>query len=489
VAILTKVVEERTDLSRADTDLLSQVVLDWMLLADLALSDLVMWVPTWNEAGLMAVAHVRPTTAPTSVPDDVPGTFSPRGRNPHLDQAAAFGRAIVFRDAQRPSVPLNVEAYPIRHGDRVIGVVARHASVAPRVAGQLEEIYLTTADDLFAMLVDGRYPVPDIHTDALGSPRVGDGVIRLSADGRVDYASPNSVSALRRLGLATDVVGSPFVELAARLSHRPGPVDEALSAVASGRVAGSSDIENGSAIVLLRSIPLARRGQHVGAIVFLQDVTDVRRRERALISKDATIREIHHRVKNNLQTVAAMLRLQARRASTPEAREALAEAELRVSAIAVVHESLTADVGEQVDFDAIVDRIIGLVRDLAPAYAGGAEPPSIAREGTLGQLSADQATPLAMVVSELLHNAVEHASAAAITVGLQRRTAYGHDLVDLTVLDDGCGLPDGFDATETGLGLSIVQALVSGDLRGTCEFAGNAEGTTVSVAFPVSRAR
>jgi two-component sensor histidine kinase len=432
----------------------------------------VMWVPTWNEAGLVAVAHVRPTTAPTSVPDDVPGTFSPRGRNPHLDQAAAFGRAIVFRDAQRPSVPLNVEAYPIRHGDRVIGVVARHASVAPRVAGQLEEIYLTTADDLFAMLVDGRYPVPDIHTDALGSPRVGDGVIRLSADGRVDYASPNSVSALRRLGLATDVVGSPFVELAARLSHRPGPVDEALSAVASGRVAGSSDIENGSAIVLLRSIPLARRGQHVGAIVFLQDVT-----------------EIHHRVKNNLQTVAAMLRLQARRASTPEAREALAEAELRVSAIAVVHESLTADVGEQVDFDAIVDRIIGLVRDLAPAYAGGAEPPSIAREGTLGQLSADQATPLAMVVSELLHNAVEHASAAAITVGLQRRTAYGHDLVDLTVLDDGCGLPDGFDATETGLGLSIVQALVSGDLRGTCEFAGNAEGTTVSVAFPVSRAR
>jgi len=489
VAILTKVVEERTDLSRADTDLLSQVVLDWMLLADLALSDLVMWVPTWNEAGLVAVAQVRPTTAPTSVPDDVPGTFSPRGRNPHLDQAAAFGRAVVFRDAQQPSVPTHVEAYPIRHGDRVIGVVARHASAAPRVAGQLEEIYLTSADDLFAMLVDGRFPVPDIHTDALGSPRVGDGIIRLDAAGRVTYASPNSVSALRRLGLATDMVGSSFSELAARLSHRPGPVDDALSAVASGRVAGSADIENGSAIVLLRSIPVALRGEHVGAIVFLQDVTDVRRRERALMSKDATIREIHHRVKNNLQTVAAMLRLQARRAGTPEAREALAEAELRVAAIAVVHESLTADVGEQVDFDAIVDRIIGLVGDLAPAYAGGAEPPHISRVGTLGQLTADQATPLAMAVSELLHNAVEHAGASMITVTLERRVSYGHDVVDVVVGDDGQGLPSGFDANDTGLGLSIVQSLVTGDLRGTCDFTGTAEGTQVTMEFPASRAR
>jgi two-component sensor histidine kinase len=489
VAILTKVVEERTDLSRADTDLLSQVVLDWMLLADLALSDLVMWVPTWNEAGLVAVAQVRPTTAPTSVPDDVPGTFSPRGRQPHLDQAAAFGRAVVFRDPQRPSVPTGVEAYPIRHGDRVIGVLARHATSAPRVAGQLEEIYLTSADDLFAMLVDGRFPVPDIHTDALGSPRVGDGVIRLDASGHVAYASPNSVSALRRLGLATDMVGSSFSELAARLSHRPGPVDEALSAVSSGRVAGSSDIENGSAIVLLRSIPLTRRGEHVGAIVFLQDVTDVRRRERALMSKDATIREIHHRVKNNLQTVAAMLRLQGRRAGTPEAREALAEAELRVAAIAVVHESLTAEVGEQVDFDAIVDRIIALVADLAPAYAAGAEPPCLSRKGSLGLLSADQATPLAMAVSELLHNAVEHAHAESITVALERPLTHGRDVVRVVVRDDGRGLPEGFNPADTGLGLSIVQSLVTGDLRGTCELSGTVQGTEVSMEFPVTRGR
>ena len=264
--------------------------------------------------------------------------------------------ASVFGHAADKDYPL-VDAQEVRaRGGRVIAVVARYSTSAPRVAGQLEEIYLASADDLFAMLVDGCFPVPGINAEA-GSPRVGDGLIRLDVGGRVSYASPNAVSALRRLGLATDVVGSSFTELASRLSHRPGPVDEALSAVSSGRIAGSADLENGSATVLLRGIPLVRRGEHVGAIVFVQDVTDLRRRERALMSKDATIREIHHRVKNNLQTVAAMLRLQARRAGSAEAKEALAEAELRVAAIAVVHESLTTDAAERVDFDAIVDRI------------------------------------------------------------------------------------------------------------------------------------
>lgn len=354
----------------------------------------------------------------------------------------------------------------------------------PRVAGRLEEVYLTSADDLFAMVVEGTFPAEG-DDEPSGSPRVGDGVLRLDPEGRVEYASPNAVSALRRLGLATEVVGSPFAEAAVRLSRRPGPMDEALSAVAAGRLAGSADIENAAAIVVLRAVPLTRAGRRVGALVFVRDATDVRRRERALISKDATIREIHHRVKNNLQTVAAMLRLQARRASTAEAKESLAEAELRVAAIAVVHESLSIEAGERADFDDIVDRVIGLVRDLAPAYASPDRMPAIVREGSWGWLPADLAIPLAMTMSELLNNAVEHAGATTIVVGLARRD----ECLVLRVTDDGCGLPPGFTADEAGLGLSIVQSLVTGDLHGTCEIRpaeDSSAGTTVVVTVPVS---
>ena len=105
--------------------------------------------------------------------------------------------------------------------------------------------------------------------------------------------------------------------------------------------------------MILRAIPLRPTGERTGGIVLLRDVTELRRRDRELVTKDATIREIHHRVKNNLQTVAALLRLQARRIGVPEGRVALEEAVRRVGAIAVVHETLSQAFDETVDFDEV----------------------------------------------------------------------------------------------------------------------------------------
>ena len=479
MAILSKLVQEQTDLSADDTHALTRIVEDWGLLADLALSDLVMWVPTWNDAGVLAAAHVRPTTAPTSVPEDTVGEFVPRGRSSELDQALAFGRPVVSRKDQLAYVPTGLEAYPVLREGRVIAVVARHTSPTPRVVGRIEEIYLRSADDLLIMLADGSFPGPAARTEGMDSPRVGDGLVRLDHRGTVSYASPNAISALRRLGMATDIVGNRFSDLAIRLSHRPGPMDETLTAVASGQASGQAEIETSSASVVVRGFPLLRDRQQVGAIVFLRDATDMRRRDRALISKDATIREVHHRVKNNLQTVAAMLRLQARRAQSDEAREALAEAELRVGAIAVVHEVLSAEAAQQVTFDEVVDRVVALVRDLAPGY--GTSMPTITRVGSWGLMAGDLATALAMVASELLHNAVEHARAHTITVELSRDEA----ALQMIVRDDGAGLPEGFDPAMAGLGLGIVQSLVTGDLQGEWTMTGSAGGTSVVVRVPL----
>ena len=477
---LDRLLSERTDLSPEDGDLLVRLVEEWSVLADLALSDLLLWVPTWNEGGLVAVAQVRPSTAPTTVPDDVIGRFVPRGRNRAVDHALAFGRAIVERDASPAWAPASIEAYPVSREGRVIAVLARHASAAPRVAGRLEEIYLSSADDLFAMIVEGAFPSLEEAVATSQAPRVGDGLVRLTPAGVVEYASPNAVNAMRRLGLARDVVGSPLAEVVVRLAHRPGPVDSALSAVASGRSPGGTSLENTSATVLLNGIPLRRAGERIGALIFCRDVTDLRRREQALLSKDATIREIHHRVKNNLQTVAAMLRMQGRRAATEETRVALAEAELRVAAIAVVHESLSVGTAERVDFDAVVDRIVGLVGDLAPAYSLDGTVPRITREGSWGLLPAEFAVPMAMAVSELLNNAVEHATASQVRVRLAQEAGEG---LLLEVSDDGMGLPEGFSVADAGLGLSIVDAIVRTDLNGSLTLASDG-GAVVTIRVP-----
>lgn len=459
MATWEQLARERTDLSEDELAAVRALLREWTLLADLSLSDLVLWLPTWNEGGLVAVAQVRPTTAPTQVPDDVVGTFVPKGRAPAMEQALAMGRVME-------------EAYPVRIGDRVVGVVARHSSVQPRVAGRLEEVYRQSAGDLLAMLVEGAFPPPGLAAAPGESPRVGDGLIRLAPEGLVEYASPNAVSAVRRLGLATDLLGRDFGQLAVRLAHKPGPVDEQLAKVASGRADGRVDIENALATVLVQGIVLRRQAGSGGALILLRDVSDVRSRERALLSKEATIREIHHRVKNNLQTVAALLRLQARRASGEETRRALVDAQLRVASIAVVHETLSRDPGTAVAFDAVVDDIIGLVRDLAPAYAGESGAPVIAREGSCGVLPPEVATPLAMSIAELLQNAVEHASAQRIVVAIEP----GDHALAVEVRDDGLGLPEGFTIASAGLGLQIVESLAAGELRGGLALEPGAEG-------------
>lgn len=492
--IPARLVKERTDLSPEDLEHLTAVVEDWSLLADLSLSDLVLWVPTWNDAGAVAVAHVRPTTAPTSVPEDVIGKFAPRGRVSAMDQALTFGRTIHARDRSVSTVPIGLEAYPIHRPARgrrspdaegqagrdrdVIGVVVRHTSTAPRVAGQLEEFYLSTADVLFSMLVAGEFPVTETVTGVSGRPRIGDGVVRLDAEGLVTYASPNAVSALRRLGLATDVVGADFASVVIRVMQRRGASDSAIADLARGKVAGRVDIEAPAATVLLRSVPLTTSaGGSDGALLLLRDTTDIRRRERALLSKDATIREIHHRVKNNLQTVASLLRLQSRRSPDPAVRSALADAQMRVAAIAVVHEALStgdeSEPGESVDFDHIVRSLFAVAVD--DPRAGF----TLERSGDAGRLPAEVATPLAMSVSELIHNAVQHSGGTFVEVRATRDP--GH--LRISVRDDGVGMSDQVDV---GLGLTIVRSLVETELSGTFEFLDESYGSCAVVNVPIS---
>ncbi len=293
----------------------------------------------------------------------------------------------------------------MRRGDRVLGVIARNTNLlGVRTPSRLELSYLQSATDLTQMIAGGHFPFPGQRSDHADSPRVGDGFLRIDADGRVVYASPNALSVYRRLGLTADLTGLDLAETTRRLvpaSRRPD--EETLSAVLGGLSAKDTEI-GADTVLILRAIPLRPSGEHIGALVLLRDVTDLRRRDRELVTKDATIREIHHRVKNNLQTVAALLRLQARRIDSESGREALEEAVRRVGSIAIVHETLSQAFEEEVDFDEVADRLRVMVAEVG---SRGAQVTSV-RDGSFGTLPAETATPLAMVLTEVLQNAVEH---------------------------------------------------------------------------------
>jgi two-component sensor histidine kinase len=488
VQSLPELVRSHTDLDAGDVGVLQLLMADWQIIADLSFADLVLWLPDRAGEGFWAAAQMRPTTGPTAYVDDIVGTFAPTGRRPMLDRAYADARLVREGDPEwRDDVPVRVETIPVPHAGRVIAVIARNTNLlGVRTPSRLELSYLQSAAELTAMIASGHFPpVGGQRSDHADSPRVGDGFIRVDADGRVTYASPNALSVYRRLGLSGDLDGHDLAALTRELvPPRRRPDEETLSAVLGGRVHRDTELGEDQVSLIVRAIPLRPAGDHIGALVLLRDVTDLRRRDRELVTKDATIREIHHRVKNNLQTVAALLRLQARRIDSVEAKLAIEEAVRRVGSIAIVHETLSQEVLEEVAFDEIADRLGDMVTDVG---ARG-DRVVVRRQGSFGILPNEAATALAMVLTELLQNAVEHGypegdRAGSISVEPHRLAGR----LRVTVDDDGVGLPTDFDPDSSlNLGLSIVRTLVESELGGLLELrAGPEGGARVVVDVPL----
>ncbi len=476
-----EVVRTRTDLGPDDVAWLQLLQADWQIVADLSFADLVLWLPDRDGAGFWAAAQMRPTTGPTAYVDDVVGSYVARGRRPLLDAAHDQARTVREGDPEwRDEVPVRMESIPVVRAGRVIGVIGRHTNLlGVRTPSRLELSYLQTAADLTQMIAAGHFPSAGQRSDHADSPRVGDGFLRIDAAGRVVYASPNAQSVYRRLGLSGDLAGLSLPDLVRDLvPARRRPDEETLSAVLGGRAHRDVEIGTDEVALIVRAIPLRPDGTHIGALILVRDVTDLRRRDRELVTKDATIREIHHRVKNNLQTVAALLRLQARRMDDETAKLALEEAVRRVGSIAIVHETLSQAVGETVDFDEIADRLGAMVSEVS-ASTGRIR---VRREGSFGTLPSEAANALAMVLTELLQNAVEHgyddadpAAAGEIVVGVDHPDGRTRVVLD----DDGRGLPAEFSLDgSSSLGLSIVRTLVESELGGRLDVLRRPEGGT-----------
>jgi two-component system, sensor histidine kinase PdtaS len=179
------------------------------------------------------------------------------------------------------------------------------------------------------------------------------------------FASPNGLSAFNRLGIAGELEGKSLAEAATKIVKKQSTVDESLPLVLTGKAPWRADLESTNLTLSIRAIPLLKAGARTGAIVLCREITELRRQEQELLTKDAIIREIHHRVKNNLQTVASVMRIQTRRSDNPEVKDALEQAIRRVSAIALVHNTLAEGFTEEVNFDEVFADSMRLVGELS----------------------------------------------------------------------------------------------------------------------------
>jgi two-component sensor histidine kinase len=460
MATLAEFIRQRTNLSKEDSTHLQQLIGEWGMLADLCFADMLLYLR--QESGEWVVAaQVRPATGQTIYRSDLVGTPASEEETIILEAASVTGAIQEGELRKQESFDsVYVVAIPVQGSDGPIGVLSREWSTqVSRQPGELERTYLQIFQRIAAMIVQGSFPFKGRVADLSAAPRVGDGALVLDGRGVIEYASPNAVSALHRVGITSNVVGQSLSEL--------GFADSPLRQSFERRAPVIEEFDQTPEVTLLvRCLPIMENDVVTGGLILLRDVTEVRRRDRMLLSKDATIREIHHRVKNNLQTISSLLRLQARRLTSPEAKAAVQESVRRIRTIALVHETLSREPGDEVAFIEIVRPLMRLAEE---GLQSPDRPVSFVVQGDGGRLPATIATPLSVVLTELLQNAVDHGFPEGSDGGTVVVQLGGTDEeIHLKVINDGRGLDPQFDLEgATGLGLSIVRTLVTTELNGS----------------------
>jgi len=472
MATFGELTRQHTQLTPEEVDHLQRLIGEWGMLADLSFADLLMYVPDHAPSAKSGkgdnwyvVAHVRPATGQTIYHYDYVGTAAAGQEVPLLGKAHSSGEICEGEIAvDGVPDPVRMMAVPVRLGSKVLAVLTREwSSRSGRQPGELERTYVGLFQRFAAMIAEGSFPARGPLADSSAAPRVGDGVMVLDEEARVRYASPNAVSALHRVGIGANAVGMRLAEL--------GFNDNTVRLAYETKLPVIDEFEQTPDVALLvRCMPIlataaAGEPEVTGGVLLLRDVTEVRKRDKLLLSKDATIREIHHRVKNNLQTISSLLRLQGRRLNSLEAKAAIAESVRRIRTIALVHETLSREPGDDVAFLDIVRPLLRLTEE---GLQSADRPVRFSVVGDGGRLPSAIATPLSVVLTELLQNSVDHGFPEGSTGGNVVVSLENHDgELHIRVINNGLSLEPDFELNNaTGLGLSIVRTLVTTELAG-----------------------
>ena len=376
-------------------------------------------------------------------------------------------KSIHGRREWRLGMTLDMYAYPIKEGNDVIGVITLETSKEYASGSN----YYQTLDTVELLM---QYSKRNIDMEMFSPIFAGTGVVIADNKNRITYVNLSAKRIYRALGI-NHLLGArlPDREISAMLHRETFDSSRPFE----------KEIQIGDMILLQRDIKLEEAGILQRRILLLSDVTEVRKKEREIKIKTAVIQEIHHRVKNNLQTIASLLRLQGRRSKSPEVKAALQESTNRILSMAVAHEFLSQHDTEEINVNEVTK---GIIERVAPNMVDKDFVLTSKIEGPEVVLPSQNASNLAVIINELILNAIEHGFEGRSHGMIGLRTAIEEDGYLIELYDDGVGLPDDFDISKSkSLGLQIINTLVQDDIGGSFEMK-NDQGTRCILRIPVS---
>lgn len=466
--MLKKLCREYTELEDLDIKKLQEISSILPIIADLVGADIFIDCPTKDFNAAIVVAEAKPTICPSMYEDSVVGELALRKNEPAVLRTLEIGKSTrELKAITQENKTVRQSVAPIHnYKAEVIGVLIMEQDITKDVKQDKKiEFLAETAEHLTKTLFNFRDSEYNL------TYHMNDAIVMFDQEGVAIYGNPGAKNLYRELGYRDNIIGMNFNNLALDGGYFHTLINETGLRV--------SEVTVGKLTLQIKYVAMKKENKVIGVTMLIKDITEVREKEKELILKSVAIQEIHHRVKNNLQTIASLLSLQSRRINNTLAKKAFNESINRILSIAVTHEILAQNGIDDVDLKTIIERIKNSTIKLG---LPNIENIIISVEGDIVNINSDKATSIALIVNELLQNSLEHAfkgrDEGRIDISVRKGSIYS----SISVTDNGIGF-NAKSIKSSSLGLNIVKSMVKDKLNGHLIIDSNKNGTEIVFDF------
>ena len=460
-----------TDLTDADIDLLEKMEAQLPFIAELNETDIFIDAPANNGVDAIVLAWARPEKH-SLYGHSVVGEIAYATREPAVYQTFSTGEMVRnVRGVSQEGVPIAQTVVPLRNdAGRVVGVLIMEKDISEEIRQEARFEFLSEAADQLSNTLMALS-----MTGSSWEEWLGNGLFVLNHEGAVTYANRNAARMYRQY-CGGEPLGGRLMD---RLSCRT--MEELVD-----KLANPMEFEFGSASFIFQSHALVAYGGLSGCVLSMQDVSELRRKERELNAQSAAIREIHHRVKNNLQNVVALLRIQMNRSQSKVVKAEFNTCINRILSISQVHDVFAHQNWDYIDLKELAEYILN---KLIEAFSMPRQQITASIRGQTVRIDSAQAVPMALVINELVTNSLKHGIKSSpygeISILVEEAGGKNH----IVVADSGKDLAlDWADEKRSNMGLYIVKLLICDQLKGTFRLERCGGATVATVSFPICNA-
>lgn len=455
-----------TNLNNEDINIIENIAKTIQFIADSTGSDVFIDCPTSHNDEAIVVAEAKPSNQVSLYKEKVVGKLAIRRNEPAVLRAIDIGmpgRNIKGITQEHIKVKQSVE--PIRNNeDKVIAILIIEKDVTENLDNDRKIEILAEANEELTSQITEKF-----EKDSYIAYYINEAILIFDEDGILKFKNPGADLLYKKLGYNEDILGMSFSNLSvANLLFKD---------IISSNSIDVHELEIAGMCLQIKHI--VQSSKALNLVVIIKDVTDMKQKEKELILKSVAIKEIHHRVKNNLQTIASLLRLQSRRIASEEFQNAVNESINRILSIAATHEILAKQGIDEVNIKEVINRIRCSMVSFEKRDNTNF---NINILGDDIRISSDKATSTALVINEIIQNSIKHAfqgrSEGEISVIIEQSNTYP----TVSIIDNGIGF-NVDKVSKNSLGLMIVRSLVHDKLEGNLNIYSNNEGTKVVFDF------